>query len=197
KCGSDFKCASHLLQSYSVPQYWMSFCIVASCTPCVGPTAAGVDQIRREAASDTSSCSGHLVILMRRRSSVTSASGKLTWNERIAVVSGTACSCGVWLKFCPTPVFQPQPRCRVMRTRVNQFVSSYKVASRRAARCKISADSVSGRADRVGEEQHGPGSLRGGRKGCRIRDHNVDGAGQQGHAASCARLRRARARHIG
>src|SRR5262245_28076800 len=75
----------------------MSFCIVASCTPCVGPTAAGVDQIRREAASDTSSRSGHLVILMRRRSSVTSVSGKLTWNERIAVLSGMACSCGVWV----------------------------------------------------------------------------------------------------
>src|ERR1044071_5996027 len=66
----------------------MSFCIVESCTPCVGPTAAGVDQIRRDAASDTSSCSGHLVILMRRRSSVTSDSGKLTWNERMAVLSG-------------------------------------------------------------------------------------------------------------
>src|SRR6516225_2691227 len=76
----------------------MSFCIVASCTPCVGPTAAGVDQIRREAASDTSSCCGHLVILMRRRSSATSASGKLTWNERIAVLSGMACSCGVWVE---------------------------------------------------------------------------------------------------
>src|SRR5262249_18162051 len=75
----------------------MSFCIVASCTPCVGPTAAGVDQIRREAASDTSSCSGHLVILMRRRSSVTSDSGKFAWNERIAVLSGMACSCGVWV----------------------------------------------------------------------------------------------------
>src|SRR5215467_14087839 len=75
----------------------MSFCIVASSTPCVGPTAARVDQIRREAASDTSSRSGHLVILMRRRSSVTSVSGKLTWNERIAVLSGMACSCGVWV----------------------------------------------------------------------------------------------------
>src|SRR5215469_1164004 len=75
----------------------MRFCIVASCTPCVGPTDAGVDQIRREAASDTSSCCGHLVILMRLRSSMTSASGKLTWNERIAVLSGMACSCGVWV----------------------------------------------------------------------------------------------------
>jgi hypothetical protein len=73
----------------------MSFRIVASCTPCVGRTAAGVDQIRREAASDTSSFSGHLVILMRRRSSVTSVSGKLTWNARIAVLSGMACSFGV------------------------------------------------------------------------------------------------------
>src|SRR5215470_18054731 len=76
----------------------MSFCIVASCTPCVGPTDVGVDQIRREAASDTSSCCGHLVILMRRRSSVTSASGKLTRNERIAVLSGMACSYGVWVE---------------------------------------------------------------------------------------------------
>src|SRR5215469_7759135 len=76
----------------------MSLCIVASCTPCVGPTAVGVDQIRREAASDTSSCCGHLVILMRRRSSATSASGKLTWNERIAVLSGMACSCGIWVE---------------------------------------------------------------------------------------------------
>src|SRR5262249_27532071 len=76
----------------------MSFCIVASCTPCVGSTAAGVDQIRREAASDTSSCSGHLVMLMRRRSSVTSVSGKLTWNERIAELSGMACSWGVWVE---------------------------------------------------------------------------------------------------
>src|SRR5215470_1703257 len=76
----------------------MSFCIVASCTPCVGPAAAGVDQIRRDAASDTSSRCGHLVILMRRRSSVTSASGKLTWNERIAVLSGMGCSCGVWVE---------------------------------------------------------------------------------------------------
>src|SRR5262245_10618590 len=76
----------------------MSFCIVASCTPCVGPTAAGVDQIRREAASDTSSGCGHRVILMRRRSSVTSASGKLTWNDRIAVLSGMACSYGVWVE---------------------------------------------------------------------------------------------------
>jgi hypothetical protein len=75
----------------------MSLCIVASCTPCVGPTAAGVDQIRREAASDTSSCSGHLVILMRRRSSVRSVSGKFTWKERIAVLSGMACSYGVWV----------------------------------------------------------------------------------------------------
>src|SRR5262249_28233942 len=58
----------------------------------------GVDQIRREAASDTSSCSGHLVILMRRRSSVTSVSGKLTWNERIAVLSGMACSWGAWVE---------------------------------------------------------------------------------------------------
>src|SRR5258706_14621888 len=76
----------------------MSFCIVASCTPCVGPTATGVDQIRREAASDTSSCSGHLVILMRRRSSVTSDSGNLTGNERIAMLSGMACSCVVWVE---------------------------------------------------------------------------------------------------
>src|SRR5215831_12823860 len=76
----------------------MSFCIVASCTPCVGPNAAGVDQIRREAASDTSSGCGHLVILMRRRSSVTSASGKLTRNELIAVLSGMACSYGVWVE---------------------------------------------------------------------------------------------------
>src|SRR5262245_1630940 len=44
--------------------------------------------VRREAASDTSSCSGHLVILMRRRSSVTSVSGNLTWKARIAVLSG-------------------------------------------------------------------------------------------------------------
>jgi hypothetical protein len=68
----------------------MNFCIVTSCAPCVGPTAPGVDQIRREAPSDTSSCSGHLVMLMRWRSSVTSVSGKLAWNERIAVFSSKA-----------------------------------------------------------------------------------------------------------
>src|SRR5262245_38191458 len=71
----------------------MSFRIVASCTPCVGPTADGVDQIRREAASDTSSCSGHLVMLMRRRSSTSSASDTVgTRNGRIAVAPATLAS---------------------------------------------------------------------------------------------------------
>ena len=56
---------------------------MASCTPCVGPAAAGVDQIRREAASDTSSRSGQRVAAMRRRSSAISSGGKLTVKGRI------------------------------------------------------------------------------------------------------------------
>ena len=89
KCGSDFKRASHLLQSYSVPQYWMSFCIVPSCTPCVSPSGED-DQIRREAASDTNSRSGHRVAAMRRRSSAISSGGKLTVKGRIELSPAAA-----------------------------------------------------------------------------------------------------------
>src|SRR5687768_625460 len=61
----------------------MSFCIVASCTPCVGPVVAGVDQIPRDAASDTSSRSGQRDAAMRLRRSSRSSSRKLTVKGRI------------------------------------------------------------------------------------------------------------------
>src|SRR5688572_25861135 len=89
KCGSDFRCASHLFQSYSVPQYWMSFCIVPSCTPCVSPTA-NVAEVRREADSETNSRSGQRVAAMRRRSSSISSCGKLTVKGRIELASAAA-----------------------------------------------------------------------------------------------------------
>ena len=73
KCGSDFKRLA-LVQSYSVPQYWMSL-HRGQLHASVSPAAAGVDQIRREAASVTSSRSGHRVALMRRRSSSISFAG--------------------------------------------------------------------------------------------------------------------------
>ena len=86
KCGSDSN-ASHLnrLRSPVLDELH----IVASCTPCVSPAAAGVDQIRREAASVTSSRSGHRVALMRRRSSSISPC-RLTVNGRIELSSAAA-----------------------------------------------------------------------------------------------------------
>src|SRR3989442_10152312 len=72
-CGRAFIFASILRQSYSVAQYRASAWVVASCTPWD--------------ASVTASRSGHLVALMRRRSSVNSVSGTFTRNGRMAVLS--------------------------------------------------------------------------------------------------------------
>ena len=71
-CGSAFSLVSTRRRSYSVPQYCVSACTVASCTPCD--------------ASATSSLLGERVAVMRRRSSSRSSCGKLTWNGRTAVV---------------------------------------------------------------------------------------------------------------
>jgi len=64
KFGTALIRASTFRQSYSLAQYSASFCTVASGTPCE--------------KSSTVSFSGNLVVMMRRRNSVRSASGMLT-----------------------------------------------------------------------------------------------------------------------
>ena len=124
KCGSAFRRASHLLQSYSVPQYWMSFCIVASCTPCVGPAAAGVDQIRREAASDTNSRSGQRVAATRRRRSSISSGGKLTVKGRIGASPVAARSVPGSMLMAPAAAVAARSSRRVGDSDIADMISS-------------------------------------------------------------------------
>ena len=70
-CGSAFSLVSTRRRSYSVPQYCVSACTVASCTPCD--------------ASATSSLLGERVAVRRWRSSSRSSCGTVTWNGRTAV----------------------------------------------------------------------------------------------------------------
>jgi hypothetical protein len=70
KLGTALRRASTLRQSYSVAQYFASFCTVASGTPCE--------------KSSTVSFSGKRAAVMRLRNSVNSASGTSTRNGRMA-----------------------------------------------------------------------------------------------------------------
>ncbi len=69
--GRAFSLVSHLRQSYSVAQWCASSWVIASGTPCDW--------------SDTVSRSGQRVAAIRRRSSVSSASGTSTRNGRISM----------------------------------------------------------------------------------------------------------------